>query len=193
MKKILFPLLSLFLLFQTYKLIKGLLASNPMDFPLAYLLWISFLLTLFITGIFAFIGFAYPTNKLLPNQYYALKNPERLKRVYAWGGVHYFRILLLLTFWGSKNNRKKYFDGTKRGVQNFVYQSKQSEFGHLAALVAILVVSVVLLAYKYFALVAIITAINILGNLYPILLQRYHRLRIGRIADKLNSNEHHHG
>ncbi|WP_394330522.1 hypothetical protein [Psychroflexus sediminis] len=41
----------------------------------------------------------------------------------------------MFVFWGKKKNKQKYFDGTKSGLENLDYQTKQSEFGHLAALV----------------------------------------------------------
>lgn len=142
---------------------------------------ISFLLTLFITGIFAITGFAYPTSSLLTKNYYFIKNPDKLVKLYKLMGVHYFKVLLLLVFWGSKKNRTKYFNGHRNGVQNFIYQTKQSEFGHLCAFIAIIIVSIILVLHSYYLLVALTTVINIIANLYPIILQRHHRYRILKI------------
>jgi hypothetical protein len=142
---------------------------------------ISFLLTLYITGVFAFIGFAYPTNRILTDAYYKIKNPKKLNYVSKVLGVKYFKILLLIAFWGWKKNRKKYFNGTKKGLQNFVFQTKQSEFGHLGAFLVILISSVILLVYGYTYVVSIMTLINILGNVYPVILQRMHRARVQRL------------
>ena len=158
------------------------MATQPQSFDFLETLSISFLLPLFITGIFAFPGFAYRTNKILPLSYYTLKNPDRLELVYRLLGVRYFNYLLLI-YWGRKKNRLKYFDGTRRGLSNFIYQSKQSEVGHLAAFVTILIVSMLLLTNGYTILVAMITGINIIGNLYPIILQRHHRVRIEKLVD----------
>lgn len=182
LKKILFPIFSLFLVFRTIELIKNLSTSNPNDFSFLEFLVISFLLTLFITGVFAFLGFAYPTSKFLPDDYYKIKNPKRLNQLYKILGVKYFRIFLLLIFWGRNKNRQKYFDGNRKGLLNFIYQAKQSEFGHLSALVSILIVSVYLLVHGYTLLSTVITLLNIIGNLYPVLLQRYHRIRIEKIT-----------
>ena len=95
--------------------------------------------------------------------------------------MKYFRVLLLILFWGRKSNQLKFFNGTKRGLDNFIHQTKQSEFGHLGAFLLITISSVILLVYGYLFLVAMITFINVFGNLYPIVLQRYHRLRIEKI------------
>lgn len=182
LKKILFPLFSLFLLYHSIDIMNSLIASDASSFGMKESFIMAFLLTLFITGIFAFPGFAYPTNKMIGFNYYKLKNPEKLKQVYKVLGVKYFRIFLLIVFWGKDKNRKKYFNGTRQGLQNFVYQSKQSEFGHLGAFISILAVSVILLVYGYIILVAMAMMINIIGNLYPILLQRFHRLRIDKLV-----------
>jgi hypothetical protein len=85
-----------------------LISSNPAGFKTVEILLLSFLLNLFITGVFAFAGFAYQTSKVLPDSYYLIKNPVFLKQLYKFIGVKYFRIFLLVLFWGKKNNRAKY-------------------------------------------------------------------------------------
>lgn len=182
LKKILFPLFSVFLFYRSIDLMNSLLASDPGSFGFSESFVVAFLLTLFITGVFAFPGFAYPTHQLIGHRYYKLKNQDKLKQVYSIMGVKYFRIFLLFVFWGRNKNRKKYFNGTRTGLQNFVYQSKQSEFGHLSAFVSIVLVNIILLMHRYYTLFIMVMVINIIGNLYPIILQRFHRLRI----DKLN-------
>jgi len=143
---------------------------------------ISFLLTLFITGFFAFIGFAYPSSRIFSDSYYEIKNHKALNSISKVLGIKYFRLLLLFAFWGSKTNRKKYFNGTKKGLKNFVFQTKQSEFGHLGAFVVLIILSFILLIHGYIFLVVITTLINIFGNVYPVILQRSHRMRIEKIT-----------
>lgn len=101
-------------------------------------------------------------------------------------GVKYFQFLLMAAFWGHKKNRKKYFDGTKSGLKNFIYQTKQSEFGHFGAFVGIVVISIILLFHGYYSLVMAMAIINIIGNFYPILLQRLHRERISKVMKRIN-------
>lgn len=85
-------------------------------------------------------------------------------------------------FGAKKKIEKKYFNGTKSGIQQFDFQTRQSEFGHLGAFVAVLIVAFVLL-FKGFVFIFIITTIiNIISNYYPIILQRMHRLQIERIT-----------
>ncbi len=173
---------SLFLCYRSIELIRGLVSSDPNEYGNKEVLIISFLLSLFITGIFAFIGFAYPSSRILSDSYYEIKRPKALKSISKVLGIKYFRLLLLFAFWGRKTNRKKYFNGTKKGLKNFVFQTKQSEFGHLGAFVIIIILSIILLIHGYFFLVVVTTLINILGNAYPVILQRSHRMRIEKIT-----------
>ena len=159
-----------------------IISTEPDEYDNSEILILSFLLTLFITGIFAFIGFAYPTNRILPDSYYEIKNPKVLDSIGKVLGIKYFRFLLLFAFWGRKANRKKYFNGTKKGLKNFIFQTKQSEFGHLGAFVVIIILSFILLVHGYILLVIIVTLINILGNVYPVILQRLHRMTIQKIT-----------
>ena len=180
------PFLSLFLAYRSIDLMKNILASNPDDYSQMEALIISFLLTAFITGVFAFIGFAYPSSSILPEYYYKVKHPVTLDSLYKVLGIKYFRVLLLVSFWGRKNNRKKYFNGTKMGLNNFIYQAKQSEFGHLGAFIIIIISSVILFAYGFVFMVIIINLLNLFGNLYPIILQRVHRMRIEKLTKSYN-------
>jgi hypothetical protein len=178
-KKVLFIFFSVFLAYRTYVMIDRLMNTSSLRATESTL--IAFLLCLFITGIFAFPGFVFPTHRILPPSYYTIKNGRELKQIYALLRVDLFRRLLLFFFWGKEHNRKKYFDGTKNGLDNLNYQSKQSEFGHLAALVLIDMVTLLALIKGFFVLTIMLVIINLIGNLYPILLQRMHRMRIQRM------------
>ena len=165
-----------------------LMSVPKQQFSFIISLVVAYLFALIGTGIFAFVGFAYPTSKLIGSKYYELKNVKRLRFIHSVLGVKYFNKALLLTFWGTKKNRKKYFDGTKSGIKNFIYQTHQSEFGHLAAFILLLICGIILLVVKeYYLLSLLLLLINIIGNFYPIILQRYHRIRIQKIAAHLYS------
>jgi hypothetical protein len=185
MKKILFTLFSIFLGYHSYNLFLSLLNSNPKNYSSIDFVVISFLLCLFITGIFAFPGFVFPTNRLLGSKYYKINNPDWILRIYRQLGLSYFRKFLLFAFWGFQKNKKKYFSGRRAGLDNFIYQTKQSEFGHLGSFVIIFLLSITLAIQGYLFLTLLMFIINIIGNLYPILLQRYHRARLS----KMNSGE----
>ena len=112
-KKLLLSLASIFLTYRSVELLKFLDNTIPGQFNWMGKIAFSFALNLFITGIFAFLGFAFLTSKILPNSYYKVKNSENLILIYKILGVEYFKLLLLKFFWGKEKNRKKYFNGTK--------------------------------------------------------------------------------
>lgn len=182
-KKLLLTLAAVFLAYQSYRII------SQIDIWQGNAIWLDFLfawiLNMMITGIFAFTGFAFPTQKLLPESYYTVKHPKSLKKWNKRLGLDYFRKLLLATVWRKKEQQKKYFNGRRDGLQHFITQSKKSEFGHLFPFWIVNALCVYLLYLGLYPL-AIFTLIwNIIGNFYPILLQREHRMRIQNIYKRL--------
>lgn len=175
-KKILFSLASIFLILQSYKLLTTIENFKMESFGLV--IFIAWLINMFITGIFAFAGFAFPTQKLLPKSYYKIYHPKKLKKIYKILRVDLFRQMLLATLWKSKTQRKKYFNGKKSGIPNLIKQSMKSEFGHLIPFVIISFISAYLIAIGLIKLGIFTLLINFMGNFYPIILQRHHRMRI---------------
>lgn len=175
-RKILLSLASIFLVWQSYGLLRHIDQAEISHWGLS--LFIAWVINMFITGIFAFSGFAFPTQRLLPDTYYAIHHPQRLKKIYRTLGVDRFRKLLLATLWRGKKQRKKYFDGTKAGITHLEEQSTKSEFGHLIPFVVLSLVSIYLIFVDQIQLSIFTLLFNILGNLYPVLLQRHHRMRI---------------
>lgn len=92
--------------------------------------------------------------------------------------VDVFRNLLLATLWRNQQQRKNYFDGTKEGIAALEENSKKSEFGHLIPFVLLNVLGIYLLVIGNIKLGVFCVFWNFVGNLYPILLQRHHRMRI---------------
>lgn len=183
-KKILFSLLAIFLTYRTSDLLKISERIAPDQLSWLGAMALAFVINLFVTGIFAFPGFVFPTGQLLPRAYYQVRNPQMLDRVYRLWGVHYFRKMLLFGFWGKDKNRKKYFNGTKKGIPQFDYQTRQSEFGHLGAAVVIFFLSFVILAHGHVESFAYIHLFNVIGNFYPVVLQRKHRSAIQRLRPR---------
>ena len=185
MKKIFFTILSTFLAYMSVKLIVQIKGLPDQNFDW----WISFifaiLLCLYVTGVFAFVGFQFPTHKLLPQSYYRIKNPKLVLAIHKYMGVKYFNIFLMAVIWGKPKNRKKFFDGTRAGLDNLIYQTKQSEFGHIGAFAILLCLSIWIGYLGHYKMVFLISILNILGNLYPVLLQHKHRVRIDRMAKVL--------
>ena len=138
-----------------------------------------------ILGAFAFVGFAWPTYKLLPEGYYKISKPDRFQEMGRKIGLTLFQKFLLLTFWKDKKQRKRYFDGSRSGIKHWVIESKRSEFGHLIPFAIITGLSIWSLVLGFWIMVFVNMLLNIFINLYPVLLQRMHRARLSRIIDRL--------
>ncbi len=183
-KKILFFCLSIFLIFQSYKLINIIPLLEIESFGMT--VFMAWLVTLFVTGIFAFAGFGFPTQDLIPDSYYKIHQPKRLKKIYKSLNVNAFRKMLLATLWKNKEQRKKFFDGTMEGIENLEIQSKKSDIGHSIPFVILIFISLYFLSLRLNALAIWIFIINIIGNLYPVILQRHHRMRIQLLRKRQN-------
>jgi hypothetical protein len=183
LKKIGLTLASLLLAYNSVKFVALFFNLPQREFSLLAIVLAAVALNLMITGVFAFLGFAFPTSKILPSSYYKIRNPHTLNRIYNLLGVEYFKLFLLLTFY-RKDDNKKYFNGTKSGIRLFDYHTKQSEFGHLMAFVVILFVAIIILFLGHSIAFMWTVVINMIFNLYPVILQRKHRVQIERILSR---------
>jgi hypothetical protein len=181
LKKIFLVAASIFLVWQSYKLLGNLHLVETLHYNVSTVLllfFIAWILNMFITGIFAFAGFALPTQKLMPSRYYAIRQPRKLKRIYKKLRVEWFRKALLATLWKSQKQRDKYFNGRLDGMAHLEEQSKKSEFGHLIPFILLNLIGCYLIFLGLFVLAFFTLLLNFVGNFYPILLQRHHRMRI---------------
>ncbi|MFY0674442.1 MAG: hypothetical protein JXQ87_13655 [Bacteroidia bacterium] len=185
-RKIIFTALSVFLIYQTINTHLALLKvwSNDTGFSLISEFFIAGFLALCITGVFAFPGFCFPTHKLIWPKYFEVKNEKRLTKVYNALGIKYFRKFLMLAYWGKEKNRNHFFNGTRNGFKNFDYQTKQAEFGHLLPFVLLCIDTIFLLALNLYVACVILFTLNVIGNLYPVILQRKSRARLQRIYNR---------
>lgn len=182
-KKFIHIALSLFLTYQSYRLFSQSFSTTE-ELSSFESIFLAILCNLFVTGSFAFVGFSYSTSKVLPKGYYVISNQRLIEKIYQALGVHYFRYFLLSTFWKNKEKQKTFFNGTKSGLQQFLHSSNQAEFGHLGAFIFILFYSIVMVLKAEMQLFLYCNIINIFFNLYPIFLQRKHRIRIQKILKK---------
>jgi len=181
-KKILFTFLSIFLLFQSVKTASVIPVMDVTSWGIS--IFLAALMNLFVTGTFAYAGFIYPTESILPNSYYKISNVSLQKKMYKFFNVNSFRKFLLATVWRKKEAQKKYFDGTKNGIENLIVQSKKSEFGHLIPFVILFALSAYWLVLGKWKIALVTTIISSFFNFYPIILQRQHRMRIQLIEKR---------
>ena len=187
-KKILLTIGSAFLAFRFYELILswGLLPTESLFSKF----FLSFLANLFILGAFALAGFAWPTFRLLPEKYYQISQPNVFLSFSKSIGVPVFQQFLLFTFWRKKAMQTSFFNGTKAGIRAFIIESKRSEFGHLIPFIMISILFIWSSIQKDFWTAFYLQTLNIIGNFYPIMLQRSHRARTQRLEKIIiNSNK----
>ena len=182
-KRIGFTFLSLVLFYNSYKLLTLFFDLSEERFSLLAIIFCAVAFNLMITGAVAFLGFVYPTSKLFPKIYFEIKNPEMPNLAYKYLGVKYFQLFLLKTFYREADNRK-YFNGSKSGLIEFDYNTKQSEFGHLISFILIFIVSMILLLNRHSFVFVWIQPMNILFNFYLVILQRKHRITIERLIKR---------
>ena len=182
LRKLLLTIASIFLIWQSYKLLTQIhhFQSNSWTNSL----FLGAIINLFITGIFAFAGFAWPTERILSPNYYLVQNPDRLKNIYKLLRVDLFRKFLLATVWKSKAQQAKHFNGKKNGLDMLIEQANKSEFGHLIPFFLITFVCCYFIWMGYYKLTILTFVINIIFNFYPVLLQRHHRIRVQRIRNR---------
>lgn len=177
--------MAVFLFFHNAEMIQRIPVHPWLD-SVGPALFFSWYVSLCVTGIFAFSGFVFPTEKLLLTIYYKIKRPARLKKVYRILRADLFQKLLVFFFYGKPGNREAFFSGQKSGLQEFWDNTKKSEFGHLIPFVLINVLAVYSfsLQKQYFGSGLIL--FNVLGNLYPVVIQRFHRFRLGKLMKRMN-------
>ena len=171
--------MSIFLIWQSYWIFMGLQFIEEPSWGLQ--LFFALIFNLFITGVFAFSGFALPTEKLMPSMYYKIKDSKKVNFWFKKLKGEWFRIFLLKTVWRKKTAQKKFFDGTISGINNFEIQTQKSEFGHLIPFVIISLLCVYFAMRGFWWAVFFTMLVNVIFNFYPILLQRHHRGRLARL------------
>ena len=186
-KKIFFIAASAFLVKLSLNLFPGL-SNIDTKSPVA-LFFLAFLINLFITGVFAFAGFALPTQKLMPPSYYKIRKARKLKKYFKILKVNLFRNFLLATFWREKNQQKSFFDGTREGIAHMETETRKAEFGHLIPAILISITVIYLIVLGQYLLAAFTLFLNIIGNIYPVILQRHHRMRIAILQRRMETKQ----
>lgn len=182
LKTVLFLLFSTFLAYRSWELFAFLISENGLSLVVVFIC--TFLLNLFITGVFAFPSFVLPLYRVLPSKYYRIKHPKRVQFLFKLFGASLYKHLLIVFFWGRAENKRNFFSGSKSGLENLVIRSKQAEAGHLLPALIISFLSFVLLLNGHLDYFLFTMLINILGNFYPILLQRALRIRTQSLLKK---------
>ncbi|MEO6287481.1 MAG: hypothetical protein ABIN80_21350 [Dyadobacter sp.] len=116
----------------------------------------------------------------LTSSYYHDKPWELRGKIYESFGVNIFRKLLVGIGWEKLNKKSNPIEKNTKTLMDLHYKTRQSELGHIIILIVVLGFNI-FVAFKFGLLKSLwLLTLNILLNLYPILLQRYNRPRIER-------------
>jgi hypothetical protein len=119
-------------------------------------------------------------NGQLTSRYYNEKPWEQGGKIYQSIGINLFRKLLVWIGWEKLNKKSNPVQKDTKALIHLHYRTKQSELGHVIILIIVLGFNV-FVAFKFGILRSLwLLILNILFNLYPVLLQRYNRPRIER-------------
>ena len=176
-------LMAVFLVYQSIDLLEGLVMQKEID-HWGVALATSVAVNAFVTGAFAFSGFALPTQNLLPACYYQIKHPAKIKSFYNSIRADVYRKYLIKFIWGKPKKKKEYFSGCKSGIKAFIINTHKSEFGHLLSFILITILVTWFLFYKKYWLGFFTQIINIIFNFYPVIIQRHHRARLSTFINR---------
>lgn len=134
----------------------------------------------------AFTGTVQPG---LTADYYALRKWESGGRIYKYVGVNIYRKLLVWVGWERLNKKERPVNKSPEALKNLEYASRQSEFSHLIIFMIVMVLSLYVAVTFGIRKAAWLLILNILLNLYPIMVQRYNRPRFKRVLALKHENE----
>ena len=123
------------------------------------------------------------------SDYYKEKAWERKGKLYEKLGVNTFRKLLVLVGWEKLNKKANPVQKNLNALTHLEYRTKQSELGHVIIFFIILGFTAYV-AIKYaFTESLWLVFLNVILNVYPVLLQRYNRPRLQRAIKLMKYRE----
>jgi hypothetical protein len=185
-KKILHSLFSVFLIWQTIMFVDKLLVNQVSNYPGRFI--DAILINLLVIGIITIVH-SFPAHKLLPLEYYKIKNPQLLKICGQIMQIDLYKKLLILTIWNRKQNKKYFFNGYRNGFDNMIISSMTSEFGHLIGFCIVMILTIIIGIKASYSLAIMILFVNLFFNFYPFMLQRFHRLRLDELRNRFRDKK----
>ncbi len=112
--------------------------------------------------------------------YYVEKIWEKKGKIYEAFGINLFRKFLVIIGWEKLNKKANPVEKNLQALEHLEYRTKQSELGHV-------IIFFIVLAFTIYVAITFgikeslsLIILNIILNVYPVLLQRYNRPRLQR-------------
>jgi len=145
------------------------------NFPFSFACWLNFIL---LAGARTFTE---TLKSRFTSSYFNEQAWERGGKIYERLGINFYRKLLVAIGW-ERYITKKYnpVEKNTEALIHLHYETKHGELGHIITLIIVLGFTI-FVAFKFGASKSLwLLILNIILNLYPVLLQRYNRPRIER-------------
>lgn len=168
-KKILLVLIVLVTIGFTYALV---LYINVLGFLFAWILNFMLMMCIFM--------FTETLKSKCDSGYYKMKDWENKGKIYENFGINLFRKLLVFIGWEKLNKKANPVKNDLESLLYLEYRTKQSELGHLIVFFIVLGFTIYVALKFTFVESLWLLVLNIILNVYPVLLQRYNRPRYQR-------------
>ncbi|UYZ59837.1 glycosyl-4,4'-diaponeurosporenoate acyltransferase CrtO family protein [Hymenobacter latericus] len=169
---------SAMLLLTLWSTLKGLLL-HPGQPSVAAAFWLGgFACTTAVAGVFGMLGLAVPVHRLLGPGFYHCVAPSHVSWLYRALRVEWLRRFLCWAYYHKPRQRQAFYGGGRARLGILLDNTQGAEIGHLLAFAAQLLLLPYFLHLGRYDLAAGAAVGNLIGNFYPIVLQRYHRMRL---------------
>ena len=157
----------------------GVIGSPAVHTPV-----LAFFLNWFVMTWVVVIAAVWQLNLSLVPSYYKIRSFEINGRLYEWLGV---RLLKKLLRRGplSALNPKVRLTGGRSALPELEQNMRDAETGHAFVFITMVVITIYPLLQGWWRAVGWWLMFNVLLNVYPIMLQRYNRSRLGLLAERL--------
>lgn len=126
-------------------------------------------------------GFTKAIQPKLTSNYYHLKKWEQEGKIYKYFGVNIFKKLMVLIGWEKIHKKDNPVKNSVEALENLEYSNRQSEFAHLIVFLIIMVFTI-FIAIQFGIVNSLwLLILNIILNLYPVMVQRYNRPKFKRL------------
>lgn len=111
-------------------------------------------------------------------RYFDSKAWEASGKVYRWFGVHAFRKLLVWTGWEKLHKAANPVKKDLNALKQLEYNTRQADFGHLVIFFIVMALTIWVAYQEGIAQSWWLISLNVILNVYPIMVQRYNRPRL---------------
>lgn len=124
----------------------------------------------------------------LSSEYYQEHAWENKGKIYENLGINLFRKLLVIIGWEKLNKKANPVKNNLDALVHLEYRTKQSELGHIIIFFIVLGFTVYVAMNFGIAEALWLIFLNVVLNVYPVLLQRYNRPRLKRAIKLIRHN-----